>query len=714
MHRRNRNVVAGGVLAAAAAVMLMVGPATLSAQPVTHRIDGEQAVRQLRLATLGFVEQGQWASAKAGTEQLLAGNAEDPVGLELRRLLDAHDRVEKTRRLQRQEAYDESATQVAGYIAKQEWEEALAESTRTADLAPEKADLQKKTWYPTLVQKCLQLAQEHKDKGEWLKATAVYSELSSLQTDSDNEYRRMAKKTARFARLEALYHTPEDSAKQINGIDEGMFREALNQVHRFYVTDPDYKKMTVTALECLHALTEVPSLTKAFPVLADEATRKKFADGVDNLRKKAQDQQAIHFADIHQYFVRAGVVNEDTVKLPKALMVREFFDGALDELDPFSSMIWPTEKSEFDKQMNGEFTGVGIQISLKDGQLTVVSPLEDTPAYRAGIQADDVIIAINDESTKDITLNQAVQKITGPANTQVVLTIRRPGRRDPIDFTLVRARIQIQTVKGWVRDEKGQWEYMVDNDYHIGYVRVTNFMRRTVADLEKAIDAMARQNVRGLIIDLRFNPGGLLTQAVEMGDLFIDKGLIVSTRGRTIQGSEEFAHEGGTNTTLPIIVLVNDYSASAAEIVSGALRDTNRAIIVGQRTYGKGSVQNVIPVGGFDPQLGAAKDPPAYMKLTTAYYYLPGGESIHRHEDSKTWGVNPTVEVDVTRDEVQDILDLRRDSDILHRPGEVRVPTTQPDDRSGAPTTQPDHVAIDAQMDAALLVLRAELLKRKL
>jgi carboxyl-terminal processing protease len=237
-------------------------------------------------------------------------------------------------------------------------------------------------------------------------------------------------------------------------------------------------------------------------------------------------------------------------------------------------------------------------------------------------------------------------------------------------------------------------------------------MKRTVADLEEAMDRMAARNVQAMIVDLRFNPGGLLTQAVEMGDLFIDDGVIVSTKGRaTPRALEEKAHAPGTRRDLPLIVLVNDYSASAAEIVSGALKDTNRAIIVGERTYGKGSVQNVIPIGLRRGPLGRAKDAPAYIKLTTAYYYLPSGRSIHRHDDSKEWGVHPTVEVAVTRDEVQDILDLRRKSDVLYYPGQP--PSTQEDDTDG-PSTQPDHVRVDPQIEIGLLILRAGLLRKKI
>jgi carboxyl-terminal processing protease len=197
-----------------------------------------------------------------------------------------------------------------------------------------------------------------------------------------------------------------------------------------------------------------------------------------------------------------------------------------------------------------------------------------------------------------------------------------------------------------------------------------------------------------------------------MSDLFIDEGVIVSTKGRATRETEERAHAAGTNTELPLVCLVNDFSASAAEIVTGALKDHNRAIIVGERTFGKGSVQNVIPVGRENGVMGEPKDAPAYLKLTTSLYYLPSGRSLHRREDSETWGVEPNVSVKVTHDEVQDILDLRRDSDVLHVPGEEpAVPTTRPEGHNGR---NPDRVKLDAQLEDGLMVLRAELLKKKI
>ncbi|MDD4891027.1 MAG: S41 family peptidase [Phycisphaerae bacterium] len=679
------------------------------AQTVSINTSNDPAIQQLRQASLGLIEKGQWASADAAVKQLLTKDPDDVLGQELRRLMTSYDRVDRIRRDQREVAFKDSVSKVANFIAKESWDEALAEATRSADLAAAKADLQQQPWFAQLIDKSTKLAQGHCDKGEWLKATTTYSLMAALYEKENNQYKQLAKKTTRYARLEAIYRDAKEADKAVERIDEGMMAAALEQIKRFYVKEPDYKKMALGGVDALIALTEVPALAKSLPALEAAESKDKMRKDLTALREQVNnviDQMGLQ--ELAQTYVKAKRVNQDSVKLPEGVIIREFFDGSLEPLDQFSTMIWPSEKTEFDKSMRGEFSGVGIQISLEAGELTVVSPLEDTPAYRAGVQAGDVIVAIDGEGTEKITLDQAVRRITGKADTAVVLSVRRGGpKATPRDYKLVREKIVIKTVKGFLREKSGSWDYLADKDYKIGYVRITNFMPHTVEELDQAMDAMAAKGVRGLILDFRFNPGGLLNQAVEMSDLFISEGVIVSTEGRATRKLEERAHEGGTNKDLPLVVLVNEFSASAAEIVSGALKDHNRAIIVGERSFGKGSVQNVIPVGA---GAGDAKDAPAYLKLTTALYYLPSGRSLHRHEDSETWGVEPGVPVKVTRDEIQDILDLRRDSDVIHQPNEV--PTTRPE--NGRASSRPDHLRQDPQIETGLMVLRAELLKKKI
>jgi carboxyl-terminal processing protease len=296
--------------------------------------------------------------------------------------------------------------------------------------------------------------------------------------------------------------------------------------------------------------------------------------------------------------------------------------GMLAALDPHSAYLPPDLYKELQVDTRGSFGGLGIEITTKNNVLTVVSPIEDTPAYRAGIKTGDQIIKIEDEFTKDMPLVEAVKKMRGPKGTKIHLSLRREGVPNFIEYTLTREVIKIQSVKS----------RMLEKNY--GYVRITQFQERTDDDLERALSNLEHDNggpVSGLILDLRNNPGGLLTQAVKVADEFVDSGLVVYTDGRLeSQKQKYFAHKGG-HTDFPMIVLVNGGSASASEIVAGCLQDHKRALVLGTQTFGKGSVQTILPL-----------DESAAIRLTTARYYTPNGRSI------QATGITPDVIVDTT------------------------------------------------------------------
>jgi carboxyl-terminal processing protease len=272
---------------------------------------------------------------------------------------------------------------------------------------------------------------------------------------------------------------------------------------------------------------------------------------------------------------------------------------------------------EMQVETKGEFGGVGIQIGVKENRLAVISPIEGTPAHRAGIKAGDFITKVNDEPTKDLTLMDAVQKMRGPKGTKVNLTIQRDGTADPLAFSLVRDTIKIESVKFKVLDNI------------IGYVRLTQFQEATGRDLSRALKQFKEQKVQGTILDLRNNPGGLLTAAVDVSEQFVGNGkLIVYTKGREGKKDEWFSKTKETLEDSPMIILVNEGSASASEIVAGALQDWGRAVIVGTTSFGKGSVQTILPLGD-----GSG------LRLTTAKYYTPKGRSI------QSTGITPDIVV---------------------------------------------------------------------
>lgn len=293
-------------------------------------------------------------------------------------------------------------------------------------------------------------------------------------------------------------------------------------------------------------------------------------------------------------------------------------EGMLSSLDPYSAYLDPDMYSELKVETKGSFGGLGIEIAIKDGILTVISPIEDTPAYRAGIKAGDKIVKINEESTKGLNLMECVKRMRGPKGTHVTLTIFREGSTQTQEVSMVRDIIKIQSVK-YKTLEKGY-----------GYLRISQFQEKTSADAAKALEALQKENpegMRGLILDLRNDPGGLLEEAVDVSDLFLDSGVIVSIKGRNEEEKTVFnAHKEGTMPPWPMVVLVNQGSASASEIVAGALQDYGRAVIMGSKTFGKGSVQTIIPL-----------DDGSGIKLTTARYYTPKGRSIHEK------GIQPDI-----------------------------------------------------------------------
>jgi carboxyl-terminal processing protease len=300
-------------------------------------------------------------------------------------------------------------------------------------------------------------------------------------------------------------------------------------------------------------------------------------------------------------------------------LVYEALKGMIKSLDPHSAFLTPDDYREMQVDTRGEFGGLGIQIGIRNSVLTVIAPIEDTPAWQAGIQAGDRIIKIEDEFTKDMTLQEAVSKMRGPKGKPVTITIVREGLKEPKPFTIVRDIIKVKSVKSRVMDEG------------IGYVKINQFQERTAGDLERALKKLTEGEMRGLILDLRNNPGGLLKSAVDVSSRFLPgEKLVVYIQGRN-GGRNEYRSSGlPFSDTIPMVVLVNQGSASASEIVAGALKDWNRAVVIGVQTFGKGSVQSVIPLSD-----GSG------LRLTTARYYTPEGVSI------QNTGITPDIEVKI-------------------------------------------------------------------
>lgn len=320
------------------------------------------------------------------------------------------------------------------------------------------------------------------------------------------------------------------------------------------------------------------------------------------------------FTDVLAIVKKSYVEEVDTKKL-----VYGAINGMLTALDPHSSFMPPDTYKELRTETKGEFGGLGIEISIKEGILTVISPIEDTPAFRAGIKAGDQILKIDDKFTKDLSIMEAVKRMRGTKGTKVTLTIMREGFDKPKDFPLVRDIIQVKSVKF----------KMLDDGY--GYIRIAQFQEKTADDLQKALATFDESKLKGLVLDLRNDPGGLLDQAVKVSEQFLDEGkLIVYTEGREKDSQMRFnAKKGKKTANYPIVVLINSGSASASEIVAGALQDHKRAVVMGVQSFGKGSVQTIIPLSDNSG-----------LRLTTARYFTPSGRSIQAK------GITPDIVVE--------------------------------------------------------------------
>jgi len=703
------------------------------------------------------IYKGDFAAAR----ELLEGSekSKSTYIAQLRDIVSEYEAIEKARQSAREAAYREQLAELEKLRTKTETgdvndvnsvstvsdindiSEVLLTIAKASELANEqqKPELMSNSFVKETIQKAIDKAAQYESQGKWLDAyITCYSWLQAIEPNNQ-AYTDYANKLIDKANIEASFQDSpcETRTERFQGIEKEMFIRAIDYLKVNYVDLTDYRQMAIKAIERCQLLgqvlrlsssqvskdlTGVSSLAPASPDASrdrgDDIFKESFSP-IDSRKLSAWSAAlaAILWDEVDQsptgfdkdkfvdVFEKVLALNSTTVEIPEQTLIAQFADAAFSVLDPYTVMIWPRQVQSFEKTMTYEFTGIGIEITKQKGLLTVASLLPDTPAYNSGLDADDVVEKVDGIETKDMTLTCAVAKITGPKGTKVTLTIRRQGEEKTRDITITRAKITVPTIRGWQRTEQGKWLYMIDDRNKIGYVRITSFAERTSSDLEKVLGELEAEGLKGLILDLRFNAGGLLDSAVEVVDKFIREGPIVRTERGFGRGLVfETAHEENTHPDYSLVLLLNYGSASASEIVGGALADPqyNRAILVGVRTHGKGSVQGIThyPGGG------------AQLKYTMAYYHLPSGQRVESQDamekkGRKDWGVGPHIEVDLRSDELKKMIDVQRNNDVLVR--------ADHDNTKGhlKKHTAEETLSADPQLAVGVLVIRSKLIQEK-
>jgi carboxyl-terminal processing protease len=579
---------------------------------------------------------------------------------------------------------------------------------KASELANEqqKKELLSRPYVKQTIQKAIDKAAKYESQGKWLDAyITCYSWLQAIEPDN-KEIEDYAEKLVEKASIEASFEDSpcETREERFHGVKKDVFVWAITSLKSNYIDIIDYKQMATKAIKRCKLMGEVYSKLDENRESGIEHREAAWSAALAAVLSEVEQSPAgfshEEFVDV---FEKVLTLNVTTIELPQEVLIAQFADASFSTLDPYTTIVWPRQMKDFQKVMTNEFTGIGIEITKQKGLLTVASLLLDTPAYNSGLDAGDVIEKVDGVETKDMTLTCAVDKIMGPKGTKVTLTIRRAAEEETRDITMTRAKITVPTLRGWQRTTKGEWLYMTDEPDKIGYLRISSFSEKTSADLEKVLNNLEAEGLKGLILDLRFNTGGILDSAVEVTDKFIKEGLIVRTERGFGKGLVyEVAHEKNTHPNYPLIILINSSSASASEIVAGALADKehNRAILVGERTYGKGSVQGITyyPLGG------------AQLKYTMAYYHLPSGQRVESAEARKKlgkddWGVGPNIEVKLTSDELKKMLDVQRDNDVLSSAiGDSSKQRTKK-------YTIKETLDADPQLAAGLLVVKSKLIE---
>ncbi len=711
--KRQRNCQAAFIASMAMPVLaafLFVAATTFAApQAAPAQNSSEDAVLE---SVVSLIEKGQWDNAESLVNQQ-PDNIKDalqPVQAIIQQYRQTQQRRQEKQQQVYAEKYQEYQLLFERFIAKDPNTTALQvfkQADEVWDDATEaqRAELTSQEAFQALLAETYQQGLRDFQDGNWKKARSESikwllnfardnTEYKALdgQLDVIEDVRDLFKKDPCDDKIRRYVNVKPETTEQVFAVLQARYVKPIN----FYSLAQKAVRQCVVAADILN--------TDSDDILykADAEQCKAWKTRLDELSADLKTKQA----DVFKLADFLGVqdillaINSETLKLPDGVVLAMLTEAALAQLDDYTKVIWPAGVADFEKQITGRFGGVGFRVSKDDDIIRITSLIPNTPAARSTLKPEAQITAIDGELTKDLSLTCAVRRISGPIGTSVTLTVKYSESDKPQLVTLVRDKIVLPTVEGSQQADSGKteghWDYFLGKDDKIGYLRLSNFTAETVPQVKAALEKLQAADLAGLMLDLRGNGGGLLTAATELSDLFVNDGLLLESRGRNGQADRWQARKDTVNRNYPIVILIDDDSASASEIVAGVLghEGYKRAVLVGDRSYGKGSVQEVIGVGAESGRL----------KFTSAYYYLPNGKAVPNRDLLKRqgrtdWGIVPDVSVPLFDFEQKQI----RESNKARRAGSTNASNTE------QPSASEQMIAADSQLATALLVLKARM-----
>ncbi len=537
------------------------------------------------------------------------------------------------------------------------------------------------------------------DNGDLPNALKYYEWLLAVVEDNA-EYEESIERMGQRLRVESLLRADpcQTLAERYAGVEPVMFGNAMTILHLRHVDEIDLDAIAEACLDRCLLLAEIlydPETEVDFEFKWDELNG--FVDGIYEIREYMFDSSITlnRFLGIFEIVLQ---VNIETINMPQEVLIAQISEACLSSIDPYTEIVWPGSVQRFSERISKEFSGIGIQLSQAPGSFRIVDLLLDTPAYGSELRANDEVISINGQSTANMSIECAGELITGREDTLVTLTVRHADSGVVEDITVIRSRITVPTVRGWQRTAGGMWEHFIDDDNGIAYVRIENFTKTTDIELASVLYDLELDAMQGLIVDLRGNNGGYFDTAVRVADMFIEEGLIVKKIPRRGESESQYAHLEGTHPEYPIVILTDGMTASASEIVAGALSDAayERATIVGERTYGKGSVITMTHSTGGGSQLW----------FTGAVYVLPSGEHVKDRyraiDDGKAdWGIEPDVKVVLGRRDLNNVRQMAGVNSMTQRGDEATVDRYTLDEMLDA----------DAQLEIGRLIMLTKLIR---